>query len=191
MKEVLLPAKPSSSGWNRNEEEWRQYHATLQSLALRYEMIVDQVLIQLDGRSFVERAVDELKEKCHRAAWNSYQKKPDYELKKDTLRLTSYACKYESWVGRDRWCLHDGAKEILRGIAHFETGGFAFSHWAFLNCLAMGTWKNPCTNSPPAIKLNKSVCLRTAGSISNSPVNFSPSSLQRIISAWCAEGVDA
>lgn len=143
VKEVLLPAKPSSSGWNRDEEEWRQYHATLQSMALRYELVVDQVLIQLDGRSFVERAVDELKEKCHRAAWNFYQKKPDYELKKDTLRLTSNACKYESWVGRDRWCLHDGAKEILHGIAHFETGGFAFFPLGFSELLGYGNLEEP------------------------------------------------
>lgn len=143
VREVLLPPKPESSRWNRNEEEWRQYHATLQTMALRYELIVDQVLIQLDGRSFVERAVDELKEKCHKAAWNFYQKKPDYELKKDTLRLTSYACKYESWVGRDRWCLHDGAKEILRGIAHFETGGFAFFPLGFSELLGYGNLEEP------------------------------------------------
>lgn len=155
VKEVLLPAKTSNSGWNRNEEEWRQYHAELQTMALRYEMIVDQVLIQLDGRSFVERAVDELKERCHKAAWNAYQKKPDYELKKDTLRLTRYACKYETWMGQDRWCLQDGAKQILHGIAHFETGGFAFFPLGFSELLGYGNQETPIHEFPTCNKINQ------------------------------------
>lgn len=142
VEEVLLPVKPES-GWRRDEDEWAQYHSTLQALALRYEDILDQILIQLDGRSFVERAVDELKERCHNAAWSSYQKTANYEVKKDILRLTRYGCKFESWLGHDRWSLHDGAKEILRGIAHFETGGFVFFPLGFSDLLGYGDQDTP------------------------------------------------
>ena len=155
VREILLPAKPGNSRWDRDEEEWRQYHTTLQTMALRYEMIVDQVLIQLNGRSFVERAVDELKETCHSAAWNSYQKKAEYELKKDILRLTRYACKYESWVGRDRWGLQDSTKIILRGIAHFETGGFAFFPLGFSELLGYGNQETPIHEFPTCDKIKQ------------------------------------
>ena len=74
VESVLLPPKPSDNGRNRDETAQKKYHKSLQTLALRYEDIVDQIIIQLDGRSFSERALDELKEKCHNAAWNTYRK---------------------------------------------------------------------------------------------------------------------
>jgi hypothetical protein len=136
VESVLLPQKPTASGWNRDEEAQKKYHKALQTLALRYEDIVDQIIIQLDGRSFSERALDELKEKCHKAAWNSYRKEADYEVKNDTIRFAGYACKFESWFGNEKWELRDSLKAILYGVAHFETNSYSFFPLGFSELLS-------------------------------------------------------
>ncbi len=119
VKTALLPEKPKYS-WSK--EQTKQYHITMRDLPLRYEDILEQIFVQLGGRTFAERAVDELKEKCHHAAWNTYRNTADYEVKSDTIRFTSYACKYDDWLGRPKWSLSDSMKDILRGASHFETG---------------------------------------------------------------------
>lgn len=47
----------------------KEYHRNLRALSLHYEDVVDQMFIQLDGLSFVERAFQELRTKCHKAAY--------------------------------------------------------------------------------------------------------------------------
>ncbi len=118
VKTALLPQSPKYS-WDK--EQTRQYHETMRQLSLKYEDVLEQIFIQLGGRTFAERAVDELKEKCHSAAWNTYHNTAEYEVKNDTIRF-SYACKFDDWLGRPKWSLHDGMKDILRAASHFETG---------------------------------------------------------------------
>lgn len=119
VKEALLPEKPQYS-WGKDRTA--EYHKTMRELSLRYEDILEQIFIQLGGRTFTERAIDELKKKCHDAAWNIYSSTPEYEIKSDTIRFTSYACSYSDWCGRSKWGLADDMKDVLRGAAHFETG---------------------------------------------------------------------
>lgn len=123
VRSVLLPQAPQYS-WSK--EQTRQYHETMEQLLLSYEDILEQIFIQLGGRTFIEKAVDELKEKCHAAAWNTYHNTAQYEVKNDTIRFTSYACKFDDWLGRPKWSLNDGMKNILRGAAHFETGSLEY-----------------------------------------------------------------
>ncbi|MDD4509356.1 MAG: hypothetical protein PHY23_00325 [Oscillospiraceae bacterium] len=125
IRDALLPARPER-GWRRDEESEKQYHKALQTLALSYNDIVDHIIIQLNGQSFSECALEELKRKCHTAAWNTYQKKPDYEVKKDIVRLISYACSCDNRWNGEKWTLRDSSKDILRGIAHYETGEYGF-----------------------------------------------------------------
>lgn len=118
----LVPQPPERS-WHRDTEQWDAYHTEINELTVKYQDIVDHLLVKLDGRSFSEQAFHELAQKCHNAAWNSYQKKPEFERKKDVLRFNS-GCHYRDRYHEDRWELTEGAKEILRGIAHYETGSF-------------------------------------------------------------------
>ena len=155
VKSVLLPQKPADSGWNRDEESQKKYHQALQTLELRYEDIVDQIIIQLDGRSFSERALDELKERCHRAAWNTYRKEADYEVKNDTVRFTGYACKFESWLGHDKWELCDGMKSILYGVAHFETNSYKFYPHGFSDLLGWSGIEHPAVEFSTSEKIKQ------------------------------------
>lgn len=116
---ALLPQKPAvrRSGDMKLYEEYSQQ---MQSLTVRYQDVVDQIILRLGGRSFAEQAFYELYGKCHRAAWDSYYREPWYERKKDTLQFTGYFCKYKGWPF-DGWELDNKMKEILRGAAHYET----------------------------------------------------------------------
>ena len=122
IQEFLLPKAPNR--YESTDEEEKEFHAKLQSLSLRYEDVLEQIFIQLGGRTFTERALDELKEKCHVAAWSSYNKEPEFTLRNETLQLTSYACNCDDWYNPPRWELRRETKDILRAIAHFELGVF-------------------------------------------------------------------
>lgn len=122
IQEFLLPKEPDRYESTKQDKE--EFHAKLQAVLLRYEDVLEQIFIQLGGRTFAERALDEIKEKCHAAAWSSCSKEAAFILRNDTLQLTSYACKCDDWYNPPRWELQSKTKDILRGIAHFELGVF-------------------------------------------------------------------
>ena len=117
----LLPKEPDCR-YSENESAYEEYHKKLRESKVRYEDVVDQIILLLDGRSFAEQAFHELAEKCHKAAWNMYQKKSNYERKKSLVSFVGYYCRYKHWRWQDDWELENKTKDILRGIAYFETG---------------------------------------------------------------------
>lgn len=130
----LLPQEPER-GYPRNEEAIQKYHEELQSISIQYKDIVEQIIFHLDRRSFSEQAFHELAVKCHRAAWNTYQKEAQFERKKSAIRFTGYCCRVRNWGRQDEWELEDGMKDVLRGAAHFETGAFAVYPLGFSDLL--------------------------------------------------------
>lgn len=54
IEEHLIPTEPDP--YKCDKDTNNAYHRTLRALALHYEDVVDQMFIQLDGLSFVERA---------------------------------------------------------------------------------------------------------------------------------------
>lgn len=97
-----------------------------QKTPVKYETIVDLIFKEMDGRSFEEYAMYQLKNGCKAAigVGGGY-----YERKKAVICFRDYFC-YAST--RDRygyteieWELTDKAKSIVKALAHFETGKFA------------------------------------------------------------------
>lgn len=121
VEEALLPEKPQTSA-RVDFKAWETYHETMQNLTIRYEAVVDQVILRLDGRSFAEQAFYELREKCHKAAWNHYQNKPEFERKKDVIRFYDRFCIFKTWPYDNEFEISDGMKSILYAAAHFESG---------------------------------------------------------------------
>lgn len=117
----LLPARPRACGWNADLEALEAYSSMLQCLELRYESIVDEIFVQLDGFSFAERGINEMKQKCWEASHISGREE-NFEVKKDTLRLTRYYCSYDASWSTPQWEVLDDTRSILDGIAHFESG---------------------------------------------------------------------
>ena len=142
VKEALLPKQPEGSRWDRDAAAERTYHVELQTMRIHYDDIVSQIMYQLGGRTFSERALDELKEKCHKAAWNTYRNRADYEVKNDTIRFTSYACKFKDW-GSNPWEVTDSMRDIPRGVAYFETGSHKFYPPGILSLLQYGSLSEP------------------------------------------------
>ena len=136
VKKALLPAKPDRC--RGNEEEFEAYYEQLQALRVRYEDVVEQVILRLDGRTFAEQALFELKQKCHKAAWYSNQDGPKFERKKAMIYFGSYMCRFRDSYYSDRWELQDPMKDILRGLAHYETGLYAVYPLGFGDLLGYG-----------------------------------------------------
>lgn len=104
--------------------------SVLQSIVLRYEKIVEMILSQFDGRSFSEQAPYEMVMKCHRAAWRKSDHQPNFEQKKNLVKILNGACYYrcarkeKQMSSSEQWVIDSDVKSILKGLAHFETGVF-------------------------------------------------------------------
>ena len=118
IKKLFIPPTPE---YSREKSRAEEYHNKMQTMVLKYEDILEQIFVQLGGRTFEERALDELKEKCHDFAWNLNVKKPEYNVRGDTVQFDGYACSCEDWYRRSVWKIHEGMKGVLRALAHFET----------------------------------------------------------------------
>lgn len=111
---ALLPEKPERSWRRYNEEEWEKYEQALDELELKYQDIVDKIFEQMDGRGLWEQAVHELKEQCHNGSWNFYNEKPRFERKKTIIQFSNSADSSGDLV--------HSMKNVIRGLAHYETG---------------------------------------------------------------------
>lgn len=94
---ALLPAKPERSRLNDQIEASKKYHEQMQSFTVRYQDIVDQIILRLDGRSFSEQAFHELYTKCHKAAWNTYKQESEFTQRKDTIQFSEHFCRIKGW----------------------------------------------------------------------------------------------
>ena len=139
---ALLPEEPDR--YARTKEDLARYGEQMLQLSLTSDQIVEQLLARLDGRRLQEQAVYELKEKCHKAVWNTYSGKAEFVCKKDVITL-SYGCSFENWTSYDEWELTDSLKNVLRGLAHYETGSFAVTPKTILELLGYYRTKNDRT----------------------------------------------
>ena len=68
----------------------------------------------MDGRGLWDQAIYELKESCHSGSWNSYNEKPRFERKKTVVQFSGSADGSGDLV--------HSMKNVIRGLAHYETG---------------------------------------------------------------------
>lgn len=139
IREFLLSQKSEE---NRGKQGTGGSQTSENGFLLSYTDVLEQILLRLDGRTFAERALAELKEKCHHAAWNSRDKKPGFVLKNDTIRFDD-GTSYRSGYRYERWELTDELKNILRGAAHFETGQFGKYPPSFVELPGWSNEENP------------------------------------------------
>ncbi len=120
----LVPQKPADRWADNYKELDEKYTKDLDELALRYTDVLEQIFLQTGGQAFFEQALLELKEKCRQAFSNDGSGYSRFEQKKNTIQFTGYACSFRDRYGGGEWSLADRTKNILRGIAHFETDSF-------------------------------------------------------------------
>lgn len=121
---ALMPEQPKASRHYDETDDWKVYEKEVLELSLQYTDILEQIFVLLDGRSLKEKAMHELLEKCHQAAWEPYNKAPRYALKKAVLQFSNYACSYNDRYSYGSWELSEKIKRIFQGIAHYETDSF-------------------------------------------------------------------
>lgn len=155
IEENLFPQNQQKEQHRYDKEMQKQYDEAIQILALRYESVIDQIFVQLDGRGFVEQAVFELKEKCHNAAWNAYGKTARYELKNETIRFDGYSCSYKEWFSQGNWELSENMKKILYGAAYFETNSFSSYPDGFSNLLGYNRSDSDLIKFPTCDKIRQ------------------------------------
>lgn len=124
--ERLLPSNNSKGIFEREkaEEAEAAYHKAMRELALRYTDVLDQIFIQLGGRSFQEKAFWELQQRCCSAVWNTYKNEPQYVQQKDIIHFYCHFCSCDADWTPPRWSMTDRAKSVLGGVVHFETGSY-------------------------------------------------------------------
>lgn len=173
IKKHLIPEKPSDDfvdvrryrGWNSMTEEERadfnkklaehkklvdEYTHLLRHLPLRYEQIVDEIITQLGGFSFQERAMNEMLARCwkagHREDWRTNKTEEEFAVKGDTLKLLDSGywchCRDNSWQSYPEWSASDALKHVLEAVAHFQCGRMNEGHLWFPELFKYGTRNN-------------------------------------------------
>ena len=97
-----------------------------QKSPIRYEDIVDRIFKEMDGRSFEEYAMYQLRADCKKAVGGIggyYERKKAVICFRDSFCYVTTRNRYP--YTEDEWHLKDNVKSILRALAHFETGKFA------------------------------------------------------------------
>ena len=132
---LTLDAADIKDGLLPDESRYYEWEETLDrsgvpQTVLRYEDAVDLILSRFQGRTFEEQAPYELVERCHRAAWRDRDHQANFEQNKNLVKILSGACAYgyyrkeKQHSSHEQWDIKDGAKNILRALAYFETGAF-------------------------------------------------------------------
>ena len=120
----LIPKKPEYDYENDKScsERCREWKITMDNLSLCFNDVLDRILIQLDGRTFADRALDEIIEK---SISNSVIRDTRcFEVKGDTISFKDYFCNYTDWYSSENWELRERMKDILPALWHYETGLF-------------------------------------------------------------------
>lgn len=124
ISDSLIPKKPeydyeNDKSYNERCREWKK---TMEDFSLCFNNILDQILIQLDGRTFADRALDEIIEKS--TSSSVICGKRYFEIKGDTICFKECFCNYTDWCSSDNWELRERMKNILPALWHYETGLF-------------------------------------------------------------------
>lgn len=109
---ALLPKAPQDRWADDYADAYEKYQGQLLHMSLTYQQIVEQIFVQTDGRGLWEQAEYYIKAQCHEGAWRFG--KPKYERKKAVIQFSN-AVNYD-------FSLPESTKNVMRGLAHFETG---------------------------------------------------------------------
>lgn len=131
IKDYLIPTRPKDDSFNlsANKKRVEEWEKQMESLHLNFEDILDQILIQLDGRTFVERALEEVIENCREFAWSNNT--PFFEIKGDIIRFKDYFCDFTDWYSRGNWKMTSRMESIIPALYHYETGLFGDYPYSF------------------------------------------------------------
>lgn len=104
-------------------QEESKYSEAMRTLPLRYEQIVDEIFVQLGGFSFQEQAMNEFLERTWNCCHQNRDGKEKFEIKNDTLRLTSGWCYCDDqWSWGPEWKPNENLHTLLDALAWYQCG---------------------------------------------------------------------
>lgn len=104
-------------------QEETKYSEAMRAFPLRYEQIVDEIFVQLGGFSFQEQAMNEFLERTWKCCHQNWDGKERFEIKNDTLRLTSGWCWCDDqWSWGPDWKPSDDLRTLLDALAWYQCG---------------------------------------------------------------------
>ena len=104
-------------------QEESKYSEAMRTLPLRYEQIVDEIFVQLGGFSFQEQAMNEFLERTWNCCHQNWDGKEKFEIKNDTLRLTSGWCYCDDqWSWGPEWNPNKNLHTLLDALAWYQCG---------------------------------------------------------------------
>lgn len=89
-----------------------------------YQSVLEAMLKEMDGRSFPEFAVYQVKHACNKAVWESMGE-PSFERKRDTIRLSGDFCTNRnrvSYCDYTEWSSTKSMDAVLAAMALYESG---------------------------------------------------------------------
>ncbi len=116
--DMLLPKEPDRHDFNEKHHE--EYRQKLRKMSLKYQEVLEQIFNQFDGRGFTDVAISQIKQAAHNSSWDTYDGKPKYEVKNNTIKFTGYFCSASEYSGR--FSVENKMKKVLTAAALFETG---------------------------------------------------------------------
>ena len=109
--DALLPKCPRDSWSYARDQKLEEYEQKMDTLKLNYAQIIEQIFIQTDGKDLLKQAEIELKKHCREGAVVDGCLR--YSIQKQTLQF---------FDGISHKSARSGTEDMLRGLAHFETG---------------------------------------------------------------------
>ena len=121
--QALIPAE-AKVPFNGDNSENDEYSRWIVEMRVQFQDVVDQIFLRLDGRGLTEQAFYEVWKNCQYAAYRQNNRnEARFERKKDMISFKEDFCAWRNWP-YNSWQIFDRTKDLLKGIAHFETGSF-------------------------------------------------------------------
>lgn len=131
IKTSIIPQKPEYDRYDIDKDAIQEYKKNLSvwdnlihnTFIVKYDDILNQIFTQLNGLTFNELALQQLKENARHSAnyidrWGDSRTKELFKIKGSTVSMEGCYREY------GKWRIIDRIKEVVRAAAHFEFGNF-------------------------------------------------------------------
>lgn len=106
------------------EKALDEYKDKVINAVIDFNTIIDNIFIQLDGYSFVDKVKKEIIDECKSACFNEYRKFSYVTLKKDKIAIETGFDSYfdRIWQEYEAQTNNDNFKAIMRALTFFDSG---------------------------------------------------------------------
>lgn len=92
--------------------------------AVTYTQIVDEIIVQLDGLNFTDKALQEIKDSLRESTYNKWREQSYVSVKSSKVSIDDFLYFESSWGRNGGYYMRsdDKARNLCAALSHFETG---------------------------------------------------------------------